>query len=88
MDKFEVLNRKLDIMFNEIMDIRERFEKLLYDREIDELEKKAKLANDEVRWRQEDKRYLCERFNEIHRTYGEASEEYWRIKRKEETEIL
>lgn len=88
MDKFDVLNRKLDVMFNEIMDIRERFEKILYDRELDELEKKAKLYNDEVHWKQNDKHYLCERFNDIRRTYGEASEEYWRINRKEETEML
>lgn len=88
MDKFDVLNRKLDMIFNEVIDMRERYECLLHDREVDELEKKAKLANDEVRWRQDDKRFLRDRFDEVRNRYYSVSEEHHRFKRNEETEVL
>lgn len=88
MDKFEVLDRKLNMIFDSIISLRERFERLNYDREMALLKDKAERAERELSYKEDNRRYLSDEFDYICKEFKGISEEYRRVNRVEETEIL
>lgn len=62
--EFEILNEKLNMLFEEIMWLRRDFQKEKYEKEIKELEYKAKNAQDEINYKKDDSRFIFERIDD------------------------
>lgn len=62
--EFEILNEKLNILFEELMWLRKDFQKEKNEKEIKELEYKAKDAQKELEYRKDDSRFIFERVDE------------------------
>lgn len=62
--EFEILNEKLNIIFEELMWLRRDFQKEKHEKEVKELEYKAKDAQKELEYRKDDTRFLFERIDE------------------------
>ena len=62
--EFEILNEKLNIIFEELMWLRRDFKREKYEKEVKELEYKAKNAQDEINYKKDDSRFLFERIDE------------------------
>lgn len=62
--EFEILNRKLEIMFEELMWLRRDFQREKYEKEIKELEYKVKKAQDELNCFEDNQRFIFERLDE------------------------
>lgn len=62
--EFEILNEKLNMLFEEIMWLRRDLQKEKYEKEIKELEYKAKNAQDEINYKKDDSRFLFERIDD------------------------
>ena len=63
--EFEILNEKLNIIFNELGELRRDFYREKNEKEVKKLEYEAKRAQEEVENRKECVRYECERLDEI-----------------------
>ena len=58
--EFEILNNKLNFIFEELMWLKKDLKKYEYDKEMKELEYKSKQAQEEVNYKKDDIRYACE----------------------------
>ena len=69
--EFEILNEKMDKIFDMIVDMRERQDLDAHHKEVKELERKAEEANKEVIYRREDTRYIYDHYSDRRRYYNE-----------------
>lgn len=83
--EFEILNTKLNVLFEELMWLRHDFQKEKYEKEIKELEYKVKNAQDELNYRKEDNRFLFERLDESRRRFDMIERQFPRIEEHVET---
>lgn len=63
--EFEILNRKLDMLFDELLWLRRDFQRDKFEKEIKELEYKVKKEQDELNFRKENNRFI---FDELDNT--------------------
>ena len=83
--EFEILNTKLNVLFEELMCLRRDFQKEKYEKEIKELEYKVKNAQDELNYKKEDNRFLFERIDDSRRRFEQIERDFSRIKEPVET---
>ena len=62
--EFEILNEKLNTIFEEIMWLRQDFQREKFEKERKELECKVKNAQDELKYKTEDRRFVAERLDD------------------------
>ena len=74
--EYEILNRKLDVLFEELMWLRHDFQKEKYEKEIKELEYRVKTAQDELNYRKEDNRFHFEQIDEKRRYFRKIEQEF------------
>lgn len=72
--EYEILNRKLDVLFEELMWLKHDFQKEKYEKEIKELEYRVKKAQDELNYRREDNRFHFEQLDDKRRIFNQIEQ--------------
>ena len=88
MDKFEVLNRKLDMLFDMIIEIRQDMNMKEYGREIEKAKEEADKATKEFQYRLSDRQYITTRYDYVREQYNGINKQYLYNCDREETEML
>ena len=67
--ELEKINKKLDMIFNMLMEVKQNndFEKI--DKDIKDKEEEVKRANEAVQWRTDDRRWLYEKYDNIRKCW-------------------
>lgn len=84
--EFEKINRKLDMIFDMVMDIKREYNVREYDRELDVLKHKKEDAEKEYTYRVEDKKYVYKRFEELNDCYRDINRQFSHVEPVEHVE--
>lgn len=85
MDKLDMINCKLDIIFDMIIEMRQETALKDYDRITEEAKRKADETQREYNYIIQDKQYIANRFDYDRKRYNSINEEY-RLDRESQTE--
>lgn len=83
--EFKILNKKLDVLFDELLWLRRDLQRDKTEKEIKELEYKVKDSQKDLEFKKEDSRFFHERIDERRRFFMNIEREFGMYEKYEQT---